>query len=158
MLILSCNSLQEETSKVKAAGKAWYKTMISDSDYTEFENFTKWLGVTQWLSGGSLSCQKLWFCLLLPTVACHWYLQAWYLVLAFVVFLTDDLFLPDTYYTYYENEVYAIFSTPPCFCLWLYWLHEFAWSAMSSLGHKAYLIAMYYTMHCSVPFGFLGTI
>jgi hypothetical protein len=22
--------------------------MISDSDYTEFENFTKWLGVTQW--------------------------------------------------------------------------------------------------------------
>ena len=40
-------SLQEEASKVKAAGKAWYKTMISDSDYTEFENFTKWLGVTQ---------------------------------------------------------------------------------------------------------------
>ncbi|XP_066389538.1 large ribosomal subunit protein uL4z-like [Miscanthus floridulus] len=37
----------EEAAKVKAAGKAWYKTMISDSDYTEFENFTKWLGVTQ---------------------------------------------------------------------------------------------------------------
>ncbi|XP_062212675.1 large ribosomal subunit protein uL4z-like [Phragmites australis] len=37
----------EEACKVKAAGKAWYKTMISDSDYTEFENFSKWLGVTQ---------------------------------------------------------------------------------------------------------------
>uniref|UniRef100_A0A0E0KK63 ENT domain-containing protein n=1 Tax=Oryza punctata TaxID=4537 RepID=A0A0E0KK63_ORYPU len=37
----------EESSKIKAAGKAWYKTMISDSDYTEFENFSKWLGVTQ---------------------------------------------------------------------------------------------------------------
>eukprot|EP00270_Netrium_digitus_P006771 TRINITY_DN194_c0_g1_i2.p1 TRINITY_DN194_c0_g1~~TRINITY_DN194_c0_g1_i2.p1 ORF type:complete len:378 (+),score=100.11 TRINITY_DN194_c0_g1_i2:73-1134(+) len=33
--------------KVKEAGKAWYKTMISDSDYTEFENFSKWLGVAQ---------------------------------------------------------------------------------------------------------------
>jgi len=32
---------------IKAAGKAWYKTMVSDSDYTEFENFSKWLGVTQ---------------------------------------------------------------------------------------------------------------
>lgn len=31
----------------KAAGEAWYKTMISDSDYMEFENFTKWLGVTE---------------------------------------------------------------------------------------------------------------
>lgn len=39
---------QEEASAIKAAGKAWYKTMISDSDYTEFENFTKWLGVSQW--------------------------------------------------------------------------------------------------------------
>ncbi|XP_072951548.1 large ribosomal subunit protein uL4z-like [Typha angustifolia] len=38
---------KEEASKIKAAGKSWYKTMISDSDYTEFENFTKWLGVTQ---------------------------------------------------------------------------------------------------------------
>ncbi|KAL6562806.1 hypothetical protein OROHE_005401 [Orobanche hederae] len=24
-----------------------YKTIISDSDYTEFENFTKWLGASQ---------------------------------------------------------------------------------------------------------------
>jgi len=32
---------------IKAAGKSWYKTMVSDSDYTEFENFSKWLGVTQ---------------------------------------------------------------------------------------------------------------
>ncbi|KAI5325465.1 hypothetical protein PRUPE_6G242600 [Prunus persica] len=38
---------KEEASTIKAAGKAWYKTMISDSDYTEFENFTKWLGVSQ---------------------------------------------------------------------------------------------------------------
>lgn len=40
--------VQEEVSTIKAAGRAWYKTMISDSDYTEFENFSKWLGVTQW--------------------------------------------------------------------------------------------------------------
>ncbi|XP_062208824.1 large ribosomal subunit protein uL4z-like [Phragmites australis] len=33
--------LSMEVDKVKAAGKAWYKTMISDSDYTEFENFSK---------------------------------------------------------------------------------------------------------------------
>lgn len=39
--------LQEEAAAIKAAGKAWYKTMITDSDYAEFENFTKWLGVTQ---------------------------------------------------------------------------------------------------------------
>ncbi|MCO5549148.1 hypothetical protein L7F22_002614 [Adiantum nelumboides] len=32
---------------IKKAGDAWYKTMISDSDYTEFENFSKWLGVSQ---------------------------------------------------------------------------------------------------------------
>ncbi|KAF3442082.1 hypothetical protein FNV43_RR15998 [Rhamnella rubrinervis] len=38
---------QEEASAIKAAGKAWYQTMISDSDYTEFDNFTKWLGVSQ---------------------------------------------------------------------------------------------------------------
>ncbi|BFG14743.1 hypothetical protein CerSpe_010170 [Prunus speciosa] len=38
---------QEEASTIKAAGKAWYQTMISDSDYTEFDNFTKWLGVSQ---------------------------------------------------------------------------------------------------------------
>eukprot|EP00262_Sarcandra_glabra_P001659 TRINITY_DN1177_c0_g1_i3.p1 TRINITY_DN1177_c0_g1~~TRINITY_DN1177_c0_g1_i3.p1 ORF type:complete len:426 (+),score=18.82 TRINITY_DN1177_c0_g1_i3:57-1280(+) len=36
-----------EEAKIKAAGKAWYQTMISDSDYTEFENFSKWLGVSQ---------------------------------------------------------------------------------------------------------------
>ena len=39
--------LQEEAAAIKAAGKNWYKTMISDSDYTDFENFSKWLGVTQ---------------------------------------------------------------------------------------------------------------
>lgn len=39
--------LQEEATKIKAAGKGWYKTMISDSDYTEFDNFGKWLGVSQ---------------------------------------------------------------------------------------------------------------
>ncbi|KAL3531891.1 hypothetical protein ACH5RR_005412 [Cinchona calisaya] len=38
---------KEESSAIKAAGKSWYKTMISDSDYTEFENFSKWLGVSQ---------------------------------------------------------------------------------------------------------------
>ncbi|KAJ7977020.1 60S ribosomal protein L4 [Quillaja saponaria] len=38
---------KEEATAIKAAGKAWYQTMISDSDYTEFENFTKWLGVSQ---------------------------------------------------------------------------------------------------------------
>jgi len=38
---------KEEARTIQAAGKAWYKTMISDSDYTEFENFTKWLGVSQ---------------------------------------------------------------------------------------------------------------
>eukprot|EP00262_Sarcandra_glabra_P001657 TRINITY_DN1177_c0_g1_i1.p1 TRINITY_DN1177_c0_g1~~TRINITY_DN1177_c0_g1_i1.p1 ORF type:complete len:408 (+),score=18.76 TRINITY_DN1177_c0_g1_i1:60-1283(+) len=36
-----------EATAIKAAGRAWYQTMISDSDYTEFENFSKWLGVTQ---------------------------------------------------------------------------------------------------------------
>eukprot|EP00245_Coleochaete_scutata_P015385 TRINITY_DN6833_c0_g1_i1.p1 TRINITY_DN6833_c0_g1~~TRINITY_DN6833_c0_g1_i1.p1 ORF type:complete len:405 (+),score=101.36 TRINITY_DN6833_c0_g1_i1:99-1313(+) len=36
-----------EKEAIKKAGEAFYKTMISDSDYTEFENFTKWLGVTQ---------------------------------------------------------------------------------------------------------------
>jgi large subunit ribosomal protein L4e len=38
---------KEEAAKIKAAGKGWYKTMISDSDYSEFDNFTKWLGVEQ---------------------------------------------------------------------------------------------------------------
>ncbi|KAL5984012.1 60S ribosomal protein L4 [Asimina triloba] len=37
---------KEEATAIKAAGSAWYQTMISDSDYTEFENFSKWLGVT----------------------------------------------------------------------------------------------------------------
>ncbi|KAL5708221.1 hypothetical protein ACHQM5_019040 [Ranunculus cassubicifolius] len=36
-----------EATKIKAAGKAWYNTMISDNDYTEFDNFTKWLDVSQ---------------------------------------------------------------------------------------------------------------
>ena len=38
---------QEESLAIKSAGKAWYQTMISDSDYTEFDNFTKWLGASQ---------------------------------------------------------------------------------------------------------------
>jgi len=33
--------------KAKAAGAAWYQTMISDSDYADFPNFSKWLGTTQ---------------------------------------------------------------------------------------------------------------
>jgi len=38
---------KEEATAIKGAGKSWYKTMISDSDYTEFENFSKWLGASQ---------------------------------------------------------------------------------------------------------------
>lgn len=38
---------KDEASAIKSASKSWYKKMISDSDYTEFENFTKWLGVSQ---------------------------------------------------------------------------------------------------------------
>ncbi|KAJ4849210.1 60S ribosomal protein L4A [Turnera subulata] len=38
---------KEEVAAVKAAGKSWYQTMISDSDYAEFDNFSKWLGVSQ---------------------------------------------------------------------------------------------------------------
>ncbi|KAH7553477.1 hypothetical protein ACOSP7_029797 [Xanthoceras sorbifolium] len=38
---------KEEAAAIKAAGKAWYQTMISDSDYTEFDVFSKWLGVSQ---------------------------------------------------------------------------------------------------------------
>ncbi|GAV84185.1 Ribosomal_L4 domain-containing protein/Ribos_L4_asso_C domain-containing protein [Cephalotus follicularis] len=38
---------KEEATAIKSAGKAWYRTMISDSDFTEFDNFTKWLGVSQ---------------------------------------------------------------------------------------------------------------
>lgn len=33
--------------EVKKAGEVHYKTMISDSDYTEFDVFQKWLGVSQ---------------------------------------------------------------------------------------------------------------
>ncbi|MED6109237.1 60S ribosomal protein L4 [Stylosanthes scabra] len=38
---------KEDASAIRAAGKAWYQTMVSDSDYTEFDNFSKWLGVSQ---------------------------------------------------------------------------------------------------------------
>ncbi|KAL7092032.1 hypothetical protein ACP275_12G140400 [Erythranthe tilingii] len=38
---------KEEASAIQSASKQWYKTMISDSDYTEFDNFTKWLGVSE---------------------------------------------------------------------------------------------------------------
>ncbi|CAI9780157.1 unnamed protein product [Fraxinus pennsylvanica] len=38
---------KEEASAIKAPSKSWYKTMISDSDYTEFENFSKWVGISQ---------------------------------------------------------------------------------------------------------------
>ncbi|MCE3215408.1 60S ribosomal protein L4 [Datura stramonium] len=38
---------KEEASAIRSAGTAWFKTMISDSDYTEFENLPKRLGVTQ---------------------------------------------------------------------------------------------------------------
>nr|AHA84246.1 60S ribosomal protein L4 [Phaseolus vulgaris] len=41
------NVSKEEASAIRAAGKAWYQTMVSDSDYTEFDNFFKWLGVSQ---------------------------------------------------------------------------------------------------------------
>jgi hypothetical protein len=41
----------EEASKIKAAGKAWYQTMISDSDYTEFLMFSP--------SGSALACDLL---------------------------------------------------------------------------------------------------
>ncbi|CAI5481500.1 unnamed protein product [Closterium sp. Yama58-4] len=36
-----------ESEDAKKAGEQWYQTMISDSDYLEFENFTKWLGVSE---------------------------------------------------------------------------------------------------------------
>lgn len=38
---------KEEATTIRAAGKAWYNTMVSDSDYAEFDNFSKWLGVSQ---------------------------------------------------------------------------------------------------------------
>jgi hypothetical protein len=47
ILTLISTVSQEEASAIKAAGKAWYHTMVSDSDYTEFDNFSKWLGVSQ---------------------------------------------------------------------------------------------------------------
>ncbi|KAK1315507.1 60S ribosomal protein L4 [Acorus calamus] len=37
----------EEAATIKAARRAWYKTMISNRDYTEFENFSKWLGTSK---------------------------------------------------------------------------------------------------------------
>ncbi|KAF6155294.1 hypothetical protein GIB67_019820 [Kingdonia uniflora] len=37
----------EEATDIKNAGKAWYKIMVSDNDYTEFDTFSKWLGVLQ---------------------------------------------------------------------------------------------------------------
>ncbi|XP_009592380.1 large ribosomal subunit protein uL4 [Nicotiana tabacum] len=38
---------KEEASSIRSASHSWYKTMISDSDYAEFDNFSKWLGVSQ---------------------------------------------------------------------------------------------------------------
>ncbi|KAJ7567957.1 hypothetical protein O6H91_01G013700 [Diphasiastrum complanatum] len=35
-----------DKATIEKAGDVWYKTMTSDSDYTEFDNFSKWLGVT----------------------------------------------------------------------------------------------------------------
>ncbi|KAH7513251.1 hypothetical protein FEM48_Zijuj12G0177400 [Ziziphus jujuba var. spinosa] len=46
-MALLAEAQREEAAAIKSAGKAWYQTMISDSDYTEFENFSKWLGVSQ---------------------------------------------------------------------------------------------------------------
>ncbi|KAI3932305.1 hypothetical protein MKW98_025025 [Papaver atlanticum] len=40
------NISKEESAAIRDAGKAWYQTMISDSDYTEFDVFQKWLGVS----------------------------------------------------------------------------------------------------------------
>ncbi|KAF3632406.1 hypothetical protein FXO38_26176 [Capsicum annuum] len=36
-----------KASAIKSASHSWYKTMISDSNYAEFDNFSKWLGVSQ---------------------------------------------------------------------------------------------------------------
>ncbi|KAL5545625.1 hypothetical protein UlMin_005312 [Ulmus minor] len=38
---------KEEAQAIRAAGKSWYQTMISDSDYQEFDVFSKWLAVSQ---------------------------------------------------------------------------------------------------------------
>jgi large subunit ribosomal protein L4e len=45
--VLSSYVQPEEKELIKKQGASWYKTMVSDSEYTEFENFTKWLGVSQ---------------------------------------------------------------------------------------------------------------
>jgi len=37
----------EVDAATKAAGEAWYQTMISESDYTEFDIFQKWLGANK---------------------------------------------------------------------------------------------------------------
>ncbi|OMO72491.1 hypothetical protein CCACVL1_17764 [Corchorus capsularis] len=39
-------TLQVGLDPEEAAGEAWYKTNISDSDYEEFEKYSKWLGVS----------------------------------------------------------------------------------------------------------------
>ncbi|XP_061346700.1 large ribosomal subunit protein uL4-like isoform X2 [Gastrolobium bilobum] len=41
------NTVPKAAAATKAAGKSWYQTMVSDSDYAEFDNFSKWLGVSQ---------------------------------------------------------------------------------------------------------------
>ncbi|KAI3910068.1 hypothetical protein MKW92_042022 [Papaver armeniacum] len=46
-MALLAEDQREESAAIGAAGKAWYQTMISDSDYTEFDVFQKWLGVSQ---------------------------------------------------------------------------------------------------------------
>ncbi|KAI3845871.1 hypothetical protein MKX03_012065 [Papaver bracteatum] len=46
-MALLAEAQREESAAITAAGKAWYRTMISDSDYTEFDVFQKWLGVSQ---------------------------------------------------------------------------------------------------------------
>ena len=53
--------------------------MISDSDYTEFENFSKWLGVTQWSSGPSLrslSLPESGIMILFAIILCHLLLRS----------------------------------------------------------------------------------
>ncbi|KAL5724798.1 60S ribosomal protein L4 [Ranunculus cassubicifolius] len=46
-MALLAEAQREEATKIKVAGTAWYNTMISDIDYTEFDNYTKWLDVSQ---------------------------------------------------------------------------------------------------------------
>ncbi|PHU28931.1 hypothetical protein BC332_01024 [Capsicum chinense] len=40
-------NLPKEASTTRSVSHSWYKTMISDSDYAEFDNFSKWLKVSQ---------------------------------------------------------------------------------------------------------------